>query len=125
MNWTDKLVKEFAKVTTEGAYGMYHGCKTIEDKLQKFKEIVDNRPHRKTVVTLTRKYYKSIEFEVDVPHETKEDDVMDWINENISDVSMCDMLMQAKLKGVQDYEEVDTDRYDIYVDGKQIYGGHL
>lgn len=36
--WTDELVKEFAIVCTQGAYGDYRGCKKIEDKLNRFKE---------------------------------------------------------------------------------------
>jgi hypothetical protein len=37
--WTDELAKEFATVATKGAYGSYRGCKTIESKLEKFKQI--------------------------------------------------------------------------------------
>jgi len=125
MNWTDELVKEFAKVTTEGAYGMYQGCKTTDSKLEKFKEVVKNRPHRKVLVTLTRKYYKSTEFEVNVPPEIKEDDVDTWINENISCTYMDDKVSEATLNGMEHDEEIDSDRYDIYVDNQQIYGGHL
>jgi hypothetical protein len=125
MNWTDELVKEFAKVTTEGAYGMYYGCKTIDSKLEKFKEVVSNRPHRKVLVTLTKKYYKSTDFEVNVPPEIKEDDVETWINENVSCTYMDDKVSEAPLNEMEHNEEIDSDRYDIYVDGKQIYGGHL
>jgi len=35
--WTDKLVKEFAKVTTLGSYGIYDGAKSIDSKLKIFK----------------------------------------------------------------------------------------
>ncbi len=125
MNWTDELVKEFAKVTTEGAYGLYSGCKTTDSKLEKFKEVVKNRPHRKILVTLTRKYYKSTEFEVNVPSEIKEDDVHVWINENISCTYMDDKISEASLNGMEHDEEIDSDRYDISIDGKHYFGGHL
>ena len=37
--WTDELVCEFALISTRGSYGEYRGCKTREDKLQKFIEL--------------------------------------------------------------------------------------
>ena len=37
--WTDELAMEFARICSQGAYGQYRGCKKIEDKLSKFKEI--------------------------------------------------------------------------------------
>ena len=39
MKWTDELVMKFAKVFTEGPYGNYEGCKTMEAKLQRFKQL--------------------------------------------------------------------------------------
>jgi len=35
--WTDKLVKEFAKISTLGSYGIYDGARTIDTKLKIFK----------------------------------------------------------------------------------------
>jgi len=35
--WTDKLVKEFAKVSTLGSYGIYENAKSIDKKLKIFK----------------------------------------------------------------------------------------
>lgn len=40
--WTDELVLEFAKVATKGSYGDYQDCKTLESKLEKFKETHSN-----------------------------------------------------------------------------------
>jgi len=38
--WTDKLVKDFCKVYTVGAYNSdYKNCKTIETKITKFKQL--------------------------------------------------------------------------------------
>lgn len=37
--WTEELVLEFAKVSQQGSYDEYRGCKKIEQKLEKFKEI--------------------------------------------------------------------------------------
>ena len=39
MKWTDDLVIEFARATTQGGYGDYYGCKSIHSKLQRFKEL--------------------------------------------------------------------------------------
>ena len=35
--WTDELVLQFAKVTTQGGYGEYRGCKSVQSKLERFK----------------------------------------------------------------------------------------
>lgn len=37
--WTDKLVKQFAKVVTKCSYGKYKDCKTLQQKLKRFKQI--------------------------------------------------------------------------------------
>ena len=41
--WTDQKVKDFAKVITFGAYGDYQGCRTVETKLKRFKELNKNK----------------------------------------------------------------------------------
>ena len=35
--WTDALVMEFARIFTEGPYGQYEGCRSMESKLERFK----------------------------------------------------------------------------------------
>ena len=39
MKWTDELVMKFSRICTEGPYGEYEGCKTMEAKLEKFKQL--------------------------------------------------------------------------------------
>jgi len=37
--WNDERALEFAQVCSMGAYGEYKGCKSREDKLEKYKEL--------------------------------------------------------------------------------------
>lgn len=37
--YTQEDMLEFATVTTQGAYGDYRGCKSLESKLQRFNEL--------------------------------------------------------------------------------------
>lgn len=37
--WTDELVTKFARICSNGSYGAYTGCKTIEQKLTRFKAL--------------------------------------------------------------------------------------
>lgn len=37
--WTDKDMIEFARVSSQGAYGKYEGCRTLESKLKKYETI--------------------------------------------------------------------------------------
>jgi len=37
--WSDELVAQFALDYTRGSYGTYSGCKSAEEKLERFKEI--------------------------------------------------------------------------------------
>jgi len=41
--WTDELAREFARAYSLGAYGDYRGCVSIDQKLDKFKELVTRR----------------------------------------------------------------------------------
>jgi hypothetical protein len=44
MRWTDKLVKEFARVYTAGKYlDGYRDCYTIDLKLKRFEQIKDGK----------------------------------------------------------------------------------
>ena len=38
--WTDERVLEFAKTSTAGSYGKYKGCKTLKEKMERFKSLV-------------------------------------------------------------------------------------
>ena len=37
MEWSNRDMLQFAKVATEGAYGDYRGCKSLESKLIKYR----------------------------------------------------------------------------------------
>ena len=37
--WTDERAIEFARVCSQGAYGEYAGCKKIDQKLERFKQL--------------------------------------------------------------------------------------
>jgi len=37
--WTDELVAEFALESTHGSHGLYSGCKTRQEKLDRFKDL--------------------------------------------------------------------------------------
>lgn len=52
MNWTNRDMLAFARVASEGAYGKYDKCNTLEKKLAKFKELKE--------VTMSR-YTKKLE----------------------------------------------------------------
>jgi len=79
----------------------------------------------KTVLTLTRVYYKEVKIELD-------NSLLKGLsNEEIAEYLIGDypydeeesLFSQAEL---QDGEPDDEDRYDIYDDmGNQVYGGHL
>jgi hypothetical protein len=37
--WSDEEMLRFARVSAMGSYGDYKGCRTIEEKLMKFKQL--------------------------------------------------------------------------------------
>lgn len=41
--WTDELVLEFTKLSTMGSYGIFEDTRNIEDKLDKFKLVTEQR----------------------------------------------------------------------------------
>ena len=52
--WSDELVAQFALDYTRGSYGTYFGCKTAEEKLERFKEIYKHSD------AISRNLYKPI-----------------------------------------------------------------
>jgi len=51
--WTDKLAMRFARVCSEGSYGNYEGCKTMESKLEVFKKLNSSEVSKEAVLQLT------------------------------------------------------------------------
>ena len=49
--WNDQLVREFVRVTCGGQYGDYKGCKTVEQKLTRFKELKSKEGFTGDVIT--------------------------------------------------------------------------
>ncbi len=39
MSWTDKDMIRFARIASEGAYGLYSGCRSLESKLNRYKKL--------------------------------------------------------------------------------------
>ena len=39
LEWTDKDMLTFARIASEGAYGRYRGCKSLESKLLRYKQL--------------------------------------------------------------------------------------
>jgi len=39
MRWTDKDMIRFARIASEGAYGLYSRCKSLESKLSRYKKL--------------------------------------------------------------------------------------
>jgi len=42
VSWTDESVAEFARISTAGASGDYRGCRSLESKLERYKELKGN-----------------------------------------------------------------------------------
>ena len=84
----------------------------------------------KTIVTLTRGYYKEITVEVNpkLLEGKSEEEIAGFL------IDEYEVLNEEELFEKEEYEEmtieeesnVDTDRFDIYdEDGNRTYGGHL
>jgi len=39
LEWNDKDMIAFARIASEGAYGKYKGCKSLESKLFRYKQL--------------------------------------------------------------------------------------
>ena len=39
LEWTDKDMLTFARIASEGSYGEYEGCKSLESKLTRYKQL--------------------------------------------------------------------------------------
>ena len=88
--WTDKDMIEFARVSSQGAYGKYEGCRTLESKLKKYETIMNTMTVR---ITETRQFSKTVEVEVDVPADMPLQDVRDYLHKN-------QHLYESKLYGL-------------------------
>lgn len=85
----------------------------------------------KTIVTLTRAYYKQIEIVVDnnLLIDKTEEEIATYLMEEYEIPNEEELFDEAIMEGMKirdEDNEVDTDRFDIYNDdNSQIYGGHL
>jgi len=43
LEWTNKDMLTFARIASEGPYGEYKGCKSLESKLIRYKELNQNK----------------------------------------------------------------------------------
>jgi len=85
----------------------------------------------KTTVTLKRFYFKEVEIEVDneLLRGMDCEQISTFLVEEHCIEKEESLFEDAKLEELEVNNEgkiyEDTDRYDIYEDGKQVYGGHL
>jgi|VirMetMinimDraft_7_1064189.scaffolds.fasta_scaffold26251_3 predicted helicase len=82
---------------------------------------------RKVTVTATEVYYRTQTFEVDVPEDIDDEDVGDFISPNgfeINEQWEIDDDVPYETITPEEAGDLDTNRYDVYRDGKQVYGGH-
>lgn len=81
----------------------------------------------KATVTIYRYYYKTVEIEID--KDTTNGLTPEEIAEKLIDGAIVfdeELVHEAPLESLNDFEDIETDRYDIYDQkDKQIYGGHL
>ena len=93
---------------------------------------MSDKKEKQVVLTLKRFYYKEVEIVVDknlVKGKT-DDEIFDFLIEN-QDADLEDELFQhAELEhldilGAETVGAEDTNRFDIYEEGKHTTGGHL
>jgi|TARA_R110000772_G_scaffold57163_1_gene129666 hypothetical protein len=86
---------------------------------------------KKVTVTLTRVYMKEVEIEInnDLIKGMTDEEIATFLMEEYSFEEEDELFDKAELEMVSHDEDslatVDTDRFDIYEDDKQVYGGHL
>ncbi len=86
---------------------------------------------KRTTVTLNRFYFKRIEIEVDnsLLKGKTEEEIAEFLTEDFVIENEDQLFEQSELDSLEIdsggiiYE--DTDRFDIYENGKHVYGGHL
>jgi hypothetical protein len=85
----------------------------------------------KTIITLKRFYSKKVEIKID-PSLLKgktEEQIVRYLREEYPYEEEDELFEKAKLETLElDHNNrilTDTDRYDIYENGEQVYGGHL
>jgi len=82
---------------------------------------------RKVTIGITEVQYRTETQEVKVPDEIKDDDVCEWLCDHVYGFECSE---DAEWESWDGYDEddipgVDSDRYDVYRNGKQVTGGHL
>jgi len=85
----------------------------------------------KTTITLKRFYFKEVEIEVDnkLLEGMDDEEISDFLIEEYSPQCHEDDFNKVEYQHLEidhkDKIQEDTDRYDIYRNGKQVFGGHL
>ena len=90
---------------------------------------------KQVIVTLTKVYKREVEREVsaELIEGMTDEEIQTFLIEEWDEVDLDDDGSKWKNFEYVELEEissvvspyVDTDRFDIYEDGKQVYGGHL
>jgi len=88
--------------------------------------------NQKVTVTLSRFYFKELEITIDnellkgMSHEEIADYLIeDWSYELTEDEAFAGAKLQHLEVDIGGTIHQDTDRYDIYENNKQVFGGHL
>jgi hypothetical protein len=87
----------------------------------------------KATLTLKRFYFKEVELEIsqEILKNKTEEEIANLLTEDIpvDSEEIDNLFKQAEMYDLEiDHEGKiyeDTDRYDIYDNGEQVYGGHL
>ena len=86
---------------------------------------------KKTTVTLKRFYFKEVEIEIDTNflNGKTDEEIADFLMEDYPYEEEEELFENAELEELEidsnGVIEEDTDRFDIYENGEQVYGGHL
>lgn len=90
-----------------------------------------NEMKKQVIVTLTKVYKREVEREVsaELIEGMTDEEIQTFLMEEWDEVDLDDEGVFENVELIEiPFEEspyVYTDRYDIYEDGKQVYGGHL
>lgn len=80
---------------------------------------------RKVTVSITEVQYRQQTFEVIVPDDIDNDHICDYLCNTEYEIDE-----NVEWESVDSYDEdqimgIDSDRFDVYQNGKQVTGGHL